>query len=192
VHTKKRIVGRRKLVAGKPIKPGEAPLVTYPGVSMAWAPMTLVDLISDFVELYARWDKIGPELSIKVLNGFEEEVADRLEWQEKKARRNYQEIIKPFVELIVKHSTLSKEQNIPPAEAYNQFRLDVAVELEKLRNSSDYNIGADTFWFYSPPPVINRIIQGLHRRNRYVSFEIIATAFQREHLQETVSTASPF
>ena len=104
----------------------------------------------------------------------------------------YQEIIKPFVELIVKYSTLSKEQNIPPAEAYNQFRLAAFVEIEKLRNSSDYNIGSETFWFYSPPSVINRIIQGLHRRNRYVSFEIIATAFQREHLQETVSSASPF
>jgi hypothetical protein len=97
-----------------------------------------------------------------------------------------------FVELIVKYSTLSKEQNIPPAEAYNQFRLAEAVETEKLRNCSDYNIGSDTFWFYSPPSVISRIIQGLHRRNRYVSFEIIATAFQQEHLQETVSTASPF
>ena len=217
VHTVNKNVGRRKLVAGKPIKPGEAPLVTYPGVSMAWAPMTIVDLISDFMELYARWDKIGPDFSIEVLNGFEGEVADRLEWQNKKARRKYQKIIQPFVELIVKYSTLSKEQNIqsaevynqfvelivkystlskeqniPPAEAYNQFRLAEAVETEKLRNCSDYNIGSDTFWFYSPPSVINRIIQGLHRRNRYVSFEIIATAFQREHLQETVSTASPF
>jgi hypothetical protein len=192
VHTANKIVGHRKLVAGKPIKPGEAPLVTYPGVSMAWAPMTLIDIVSDFMELYARWDKIGPDLSIKVLNGFEEEVADRLEWQSKKARRNYQEIIKPFVELIIKYSTLSKEQNISPAEAYNQYRLAEAVELEKLRNSSDYNIGSDTFWLYSPPSVINRIIQGLHRRNRYVSFEIIATAFQREHLQESVSKASRF
>jgi len=192
VHTVNKRIGRRKLVAGKPIKPGEAPLVTYPGVSMAWAPMTLLDLIDDFMALYARWDKIGPVLSIKALEGFEEEVADRLEWHKKKARRNYQEIIKPFVELIVKYSKMSKEQNIPPAEAYNQFRLDAADEIKKLRNSSDYNIGPDTFWFYSPPPVINRIIQGLHRRNRYVSFEILATAFQQEHLQETVSTASPF
>jgi hypothetical protein len=192
VHTVNKVVGRRKLVAGKPIKQGEAPLLTYPGVSMAWAPMTLVDLISNFMDIYARWDKIGPELSIKVLEGFEGEVADRLEWQKKKVRQNYHEIIKPFVELIVKYSTMSREQNIPPAEAYNQFRLAVAVEKEKLRNSSDYNIGNETFWFYSPPPVINRIIQGLHRRNRYVSFEILATAFQREHLLETVSTASPF
>jgi hypothetical protein len=192
VHTVKKNVGRRKLISGKPIKPGEAPLVTYPGVSMAWAPMTLVEIVTDFMELYARWDKIGSEFSIKVLNGFEGEVADRLEWHNKKACQKYQVIIKPFVELIVKYSTLSKEQNIPTGEAYNLFRLAVAVETEKLRNCSDYNIGSDTFWFYSPPSVINRIIQGLHRRNRYVSFEIIATAFQREHLQETVSTASSF
>jgi hypothetical protein len=192
VHAENKIVGYRKLIAGKPIKPGEAPLITYPGVSMAWAPMTLVDLIFDFMELYARWDKIGPELSIKVLEGFEEEVADRLEWQKKKVRRNFQEIIKPFIELIVKYSSMSKEQNIAPAEAYSQFRLAAAVEAEKLRNSSDYNIGPDTFWFYSPPPVISRIIHGLHRRNRYVSFEILATAFQQEHLKETVSTARPF
>jgi hypothetical protein len=192
VHTVNKIVGRRKLVAGNPIKPGEAPLVTHLGVSMAWTPMTLADIIADFMALYGRWDKIGPKLSIKVLEGFEKEVAERLEWQSKKARRNYQEIIKPFVELIIKYSTMSKEQNIPPAEAYDQFRLAAAVELEKLKNSSDYNIGPDTFWFYSPPPIINRIIQGLHPRNRYVSFEIIATAFQREHLRETVSTASPF
>ena len=142
--------------------------------------------------LYARWDKIGPEFSIKALKGFEEEVADRLEWKSKEVRQTYQKIIKPFVELIAKYSTLSKEQNIPLAEAYNQFRLAAAVEMEKLKNSSDYNIGSDTFWFYSPPAVINRIVQGLHRRNRYVSFEIIATAFLWEHLHETVSTASPF
>jgi hypothetical protein len=183
---------RRKLVAGEPIKPGEAPLVTYPGVSMAWAPMTLADIVSDFMELYARWDKTGPEFSIKALEGFEKQVADRLEWESEKAHQNYQKIIKPFVELIIKYSTMSKEQNIPPGEAYNQLRLAAAVETEKLKNSPDYNIGSDTFWFYSPPPVINRIIQGLHRRNRYVSFEIIATAFLWEHLYETVSTASPF
>ncbi len=200
VHTENKKVGRRRLfggerrtlVAGEPIKPGEAPLVTYPGVSMAWAPMTLVDIISDFMAVYARWDIIGPEFSIKALEGFEEQVADRLEWKNENVHYDYQKIIKPFVELIVKYATMSKEQNIPPAEAYNQFRLAASVEMEKLKNSSDYNIGSDTFWFYSPPPVINRIIQGLHRRNRYVSFEIIATAFTREHLQETVSTASPF
>jgi hypothetical protein len=193
LHTVNKIVGRRKLVAGMPIKPGEAPLVTYPGVSMAWTPMTLVEIVADFMEIYARWDMIGPELSIKVLNGFEGEVSNRLEWPIKNACRNYQRVIEPFVELINKYSTLSKEQNIPPAEAYdNKFRLDAAVEIEKLRNCSDFNIGSETFWLYSPPSVINRIIQGLHRRNRYVSFEIIATAFQREHLQETVSTASPF
>jgi hypothetical protein len=135
---------------------------------------------------------IGPEFSIKALEGFEEQVADRLEWKSEKVHDNYQKIIKPFVELIVKYSTMSKEQNIPPAEAYKEFRLAAAVEMEKLKKSSDYNIGSDTFWFYSPPPVINRITQGLHRRNRYVSFEIIATAFQQEHLQETVSSASPF
>jgi len=183
---------RRKLVAGEPIKPGEAPLVTYPGVSMAWAPMTLVDIISDFMALYARWDMIGPESSIKALEGFEEQVADRLEWKNAGIHSDYQKIIKPFVDLIVKYSTMSKEQNIPPNEAYNQFRMAAAVEMEKLKKSSDYNIGSDTFWFYSPPPVISRIIQGLHRRNRYVSFEIIATAFLWEHLHETVSTASPF
>jgi hypothetical protein len=192
VHTVNETVGRRQLIAGNPIRPGEAPLVTYPGVSTAWAPMTLVDIISDFMALYARWDKIGPEFSIKALKGFEEEVADRLEWKSKEVRQTYQKIIKPFVELIAKYSTLSKEQNIPLAEAYNQFRLAAAVEMEKLKNSSDYNIGSDTFWFYSPPAVINRIVQGLHRRNRYVSFEIIATAFLWEHLHETVSTASPF
>ena len=142
--------------------------------------------------VYARWDIIGPEFSIKALEGFEEQVADRLEWKNENVHYDYQKIIKPFVELIVKYATMSKEQNIPPAEAYNQFRLAASVEMEKLKNSSDYNIGSDTFLFYSPPPVINRIIQGLHRRNRYVSFEIIATAFTREHLQETVSTASPF
>jgi len=183
---------RRKLVAGEPIKPGEAPLITYPGVSMAWAPMTLADIVSDFMELYARWDMTGPEYSIKALEGFEKEVADRLQWKSEKAHQNYQEIIQPFVELIIKYSTMSKEQNIPPAEAYKQLRLAAAVETEKLKNSSDYNMGSDTFWFYSPPSVINRIIQGLHRRNRYVSFEIVATAFQQEHLHETVSTASPF
>jgi len=192
VHTVNKNVGRRKLVAGNPIKPGEAALVTYPGVSMAWAPMTLVDIISDFMAVYARWDKVGPEFSIKALNGFEDEVADRLEWKDKKVRQNYHELTKPFIDLIVKYSTMSKEQNIPPAEVYDQFRLAAAVEMDKLRSSSAYNIGSDTFWYYSPPPVINRIIQGLHRRNRYVSYEIIATAFQKEHLQETFSTASPF
>ena len=200
VHTENKNIGRRrlfggkrrKLVAGEPIKPGEAPHVTYPGVSMAWAPMTLVDIVSDFMELYARWDKTGPEFSIKALEGFEEQIADRLEWKSEKVHHDYQKIIKPYVELIIKYSTMSKEQNIPPAEAYNQFRLAAAVESEKLKNSPDYNIGSDTFWFYSPPPVINRIIQGLHRRNRYVSFEILATAFLWEHLYETVSTASPF
>ena len=200
MHTENKNIGRRrlfggkrrKLVAGEPIKPGEAPLVTYPGVSMAWAPMTLADIVSDFMELYARWDIIGPEFSIKALEGFEDQIADRLEWKSEKAHQNYQEIIKPFVELIIKYSTMSKEQNIPPGEAYNQLRLAAAVETDKLKNSSDYNIGSDTFWFYSPPPVINRIIQGLHRRNRYVSFEIVATAFLWEHLHETVSTASPF
>ena len=199
-HPENKKIGRRKLfggkrlklVAGEPIKPGEAPLVTYPGVSMAWAPMTLADIVSDFMELYARWDMIGPEFSIKALEGFEDQIADRLEWKSEKAHQNYQEIIKPFVELIIKYSTMSKEQNIPPGEAYNQLRLAAAVETDKLKNSSDYNIGSDTFWFYSPPPVINRIIQGLHRRNRYVSFEIVATAFLWEHLHETVSTASPF
>ncbi len=192
VHTLNQNVGRRKLIAGNPIRPGEAPLVTYPGVSTAWAPMTLVDIISDFMAFYARWDKIGPEFSIKALQGFEEQVADRLKWKSENVHHDYQKIIKPFVELVIKYSTMSKEKNIPPAEAYNQFRLAAAVEMEKLRNSSDYNIGSDTFWFYSPPAIINRIIQGLHRRNRYVSFEIIATAFQREHLQDAVSTASPF
>jgi len=200
VHPENKKIGRRRLfggkrrqlVAGDPIKLGEAPLVTYPGTSMAWAPMTLADIVSDFMELYARWDMIGAENSIKALEGFEKQVADRLEWKNEKAHQNYQKIIKPYVELIIKYSTMSKEQNISPGEAYNQFRLAAAVETEKLKSSSDYNIGSDTFWFYSPPPVINRIIQGLHRRNRYVSFEIVATAFLWEHLHETVSTASPF
>ena len=192
VHTVNRVVGYRKLVAGNSIKPGEAPLITHPGVCMAWAPMALVEILFDFMELYARWDKTGPEFSIKALEGFEKQVAARLEWKKEKAHQNYQEIIKPFVELIIKYSTMSKEHNIPPAEAYNQFRLEAADEIEKLRNCSDYNIGSDTFWFYTPPSIINRIIQGLHRHNRYVSFEIVATAFQQEHLQETVSTASPF
>jgi len=192
VHPENKTVGRLKLVAGNPIKPAEAPFVTYPGVSMAWAPMTLADIISDFMAVYARWDKVGPEFSIKALTLFEDEVADRLEWKDKKVRQYYHELTKPFIDLIIKYSTMSKEQNIPPAQAYDQFRLAAAVEMDKIKNLPGYNIGSDTFWFYSPPPVINRITQGLHRRNRYVSFEIIATAFQKEHLQETVSTASPF
>lgn len=240
------------LPKGETIPQGYAPHIDYPGFSLAWAPQTLTDIVSDFMALYARWDKIGPEGAQAALQGFLKELNERIEFIEdadtqesdeggridaEEFERKYGKIpewmhalnqnssdrlktvLGTVSKLVQKHALAVKQrvspqlvQQIASAKGisleqasgfafileaqkpvsdrdertqYDLFKIEVEKGLESVRSEEGLGLSQESFFWYSPPTVLNRIYQGNHRHNLYVNVEILATAVDESDLEET-------
>ncbi len=179
---------------GKVIK-GGATLVNYPGYGMAWAPLTLPGMVRQYMALYGRWDKMDPKIAIGTLMAFEEAVRGRAPTMSKE---QYANATAPFIEDITTSAQalgvlkaqldsgdISKKVFSDKAKSLsNKFLGDVRGKLEKLRDPKNFNLNTQStdFWYYSPPPIIQRILQGNHRHNELVNFEVLGTAFDKSDL----------
>ena len=192
---------------GEPVLAGEAPLISYPGFSLAWAPQTLPDLMSDFMALYGRYDllakgllplmdanpdtqslppeqkriaayKQAAKIASDMMLKFQESALERM--PSLVSEDNFTNLVQP---VIVKINEYADKEAMGTTSLYADFRKDVSQSvLEPLRHGT-VEVGEKDFFYYSPPTVINRIVQGNHRHHKYVTFRIAGTAFDRDTLE---------
>ncbi|MCB0414663.1 MAG: hypothetical protein KDD50_10045 [Bdellovibrionales bacterium] len=171
---------------GDPIAKGESlsyknvTRITYPGFSLAWAPQTLPDMISDFMAYYARWDKVGPEGSKKLLMAFKEEVQRRVP---QITDEQFMSSVSGIFALIDKFA---------PTGDYDAYRIKASEKLEELRVDKNIHVngnGDSQFFYYSPPPVLNRIVNGLHRKNKFFHVSVLGTAVDHWEVKEVRASA---
>tara|TARA_B100000749_G_C18450136_1_gene476055 strand:- start:13703 stop:15757 length:2055 start_codon:yes stop_codon:yes gene_type:complete len=188
----------QNIAKGDVIKAGQAPLISVPGYSMAWEPQTLTDMVSDLMALYGRFDNfddlaaMNPEMVYQVpqqiLTNMFGAVNDRVALSatpndteaEKEA---YMAMIQPILVKMQEYGSQVEPGNTAKnRDLYARFRQDVAPIMEKFRDVKAINMSEEgkDFFYYTPPPTINRILQGNHRHNRHVDFKIIGTAISHE------------
>jgi hypothetical protein len=198
----------QKMQIHKPVEQTKA------GYGLAWAPQTLADLVSDFMALYGRFDKVGFAGSVAMIDGFELEVRDRL--KSVSNSDDFKKLVAPVKQLLGKYAEKVKAEVASKVEAiqklmasgysqeqaqmavgqmvaqsyYTPFRQEVLPLLEVLRSPEKIKeLGieldqSDEFFYYSPPTVLNRIVQGNHRKNKYVQVRVLGTAVDSSVLEE--------